>query len=69
MPKAIKNKVIKTVKKVVSSQSAKAKGSKKRTLSQQDLEKAAYYRWLNRGGQQGDPDQDWIEAEKQLRQN
>lgn len=32
-----------------------------------NLEEAAYYKWLNRGGQNGDALKDWLEAESELK--
>lgn len=42
------------------------KTSVKKPTSQQELEKAAYYQWLNRGCPIGDPMTDWKKAEKDL---
>jgi hypothetical protein len=36
---------------------------------QQDIEKAAYYKWLNRGRAGGSPQEDWIEAELEFQTN
>jgi hypothetical protein len=36
---------------------------------QQDIEEAAYYKWLNRGRAGGDPQTDWIEAELEFQTN
>ena len=66
MAKAVKNKA---VRKGSSSQPAKAQGKQRKAISQAEIEKAAYFRWLNRGGRQGNAEQDWIEAERDLRQN
>ncbi len=33
------------------------------------IEEAAYYKWLNRGRQGGDPTEDWLEAELELQSN
>jgi hypothetical protein len=33
------------------------------------IEEAAYYKWLNRGRQGGDPLEDWLEAELELQSN
>lgn len=34
--------------------------------SQQAIEEAAYYRWVNRGRPTGDPDPDWFAAEAEV---
>jgi hypothetical protein len=34
---------------------------------QQDIEKLAYALWQERGSPYGSPEEDWIEAERQLR--
>jgi hypothetical protein len=39
----------------------------KKELTQEELEMAAYYKWLERGCPHGDPMADWIEAEKHLK--
>ena len=44
----------------------KAKTRVKKQLTQEELEKAAYYRWLDRGCPHGDEMSDWLEAEKYL---
>jgi hypothetical protein len=36
---------------------------------QQDIEEAAYYKWLNRGRVGGSPQDDWIEAELEFQTN
>jgi hypothetical protein len=33
------------------------------------IEEAAYYKWLSRGRQGGDPMEDWLEAELELQSN
>ena len=35
-------------------------------VSQEDIEKAAYYHWLNRGCPNDDSLTDWVEAEREL---
>ena len=35
-------------------------------VNQEDIEKAAYYHWLNRGCPSDDSLTDWVEAEREL---
>ncbi len=41
--------------------------AKPRTITHDDVAKLAYYYWLSRGQQGGNPYEDWIRAERELR--
>jgi hypothetical protein len=43
-------------------------GNGKTEPTQAEIAEAAYFRHLNRGGEQGDEFGDWIEAERELKQ-
>ena len=45
----------------------KPAASAEKKLSKENLEVAAYYRWLKRGGGHGEDMKDWVEAEKDLK--
>ena len=47
----------------------KAAAKSKTHPTHQELEEAAYYRWLERGSPQGDGQEDWYEVENRWRDN
>ena len=48
--------------------SRKPAPSQTRELSREAIATAAYYRWLNRGCPQGQDQEDWFEAEREVRE-
>ena len=46
---------------------AAAPSSSSNAPTHEEIAKAAYYRWLKRGGKHGAALEDWLEAEKELK--
>ena len=44
----------------------KTKAAMKKELTKEQIETAAYYKWLERGCPHGDAMKDWLDAEKKL---
>lgn len=43
-----------------------AKAPEKREVKREQIAEVAYYHWLSRGGAPGNPEEDWLRAERQL---